>query len=216
MARGSYGVDQHRGVPHDFRQRGDIRRQDWRAARHRLEWRQAEPLVHRWEREGIGEPVEHGQGLIGHEAEKPDVLVQVVPVDGPAERGVLGDVAADDEQLEVAEPFLAKDEERIDQPLEILVRFHVTRVEHEPVAQLVPFPYPHHLFVGRDNPEALVDGVVNDGDFVGRYLKKAEDVALRRFRRPSGCDWTDVSPPRTTPARTHRAKRFGRYCGNIR
>ena len=73
------------------------------AARHRLERRQAEAFVERGEHEHRRQPIEGGQRLVRHESEEADVLVQLEPVDGAAQRRVLRDLVADDEQLDVLE-----------------------------------------------------------------------------------------------------------------
>src|SRR5262249_36957420 len=84
-----------------------------------------------------GDPQHNAGGSPGRGPDKPDVLVQLVLVHGAAQRGVLGDLVADQHQLQVIEPALVHDVERVDQPFEILVRLHVARIQHELVLQLI-------------------------------------------------------------------------------
>ena len=96
-------IDQHRGIPHDLGQRRDVRRDDRRAAGHRFERRETEPFIEGGKHEHASQPVQDGQRPVGHEPEESDVLVQLVLVHRPAERRVLRDLVADDEQLDVLE-----------------------------------------------------------------------------------------------------------------
>ena len=60
------------------------------------------------------------------------MLVQLVPVHGAPQRRVLRDLVADDHQLQVVEAALLPHQvERLDQPLEVLVRLDVAGVQHE-------------------------------------------------------------------------------------
>ena len=56
------------------------------------------------------------------------------------------------------------DVERFDQPLEVLVRLDVARIEDERIVQLIPFADPHHFVGRRLLVESLVDRVVDDRD----------------------------------------------------
>ena len=72
--------------------------------------------------------------------------------------------------------------ERLDQPLEILVRLDVARVEDERIVQLVALltrmtSSAHGLLA-----EPLVDRVVDDVDLRFRHVEVAQDVALRGLR----------------------------------
>ena len=67
-------VDQQRGALGDFWQAGRTRSDYRRAARHRLEDRQAESLVQRGKGEHVGRRVERRQQLVWHEAGQQDVV----------------------------------------------------------------------------------------------------------------------------------------------
>ena len=103
-------------------------------------------------------------------------------MNGAPQRGVLRDLVANQHQLQVIESALADEVERLDQPLEILVRLHVACVEHELVVQLIALAHPHHVLFARLDAEALVVRVVDDVDLVGLRVDEAQDVALRALR----------------------------------
>ena len=86
------------------------------------------------------------------------------------------------DQLQLVEARLPHQVERVEQPLEVLVRLDVADVEHEVALELVALGDAPHVVVGRLGREALVDGVVDDGDLLGRHVEELEDVALRRLR----------------------------------
>ena len=98
-------------------------------------------------------------------------------------------------------PF-AEHVERLDQPLEILVRLDVAGVEDERIVELVALADAHDL-VGRGLfAEALVDGVVDDVDLRFRHVEVLEDVALRGLR-----DRQDARRPvRRDPQRAARVR----------
>src|SRR4051812_39066336 len=153
-------IDEQRGVTHDFGQRRNIGGNDRRAAGHRFERRKSKSFVERRKDEHARESVENGERLVRDEAEKPHVLVQLVAVHRAAQRRVLRDLVADDEQLDVAEiRVLPQRVERFDQALEILVRLDVARVEHVWGVQLVALAHPLDLLGGRRLAETIVNGV---------------------------------------------------------
>ncbi len=192
-------IDQHGGVADHFGQRRRVRGDDRRAARHRLERRQAEALVQRREGEHRGQAIEDVQGPVGHEAEEPHVAVQVVRVDGAPQLGVLRDVTADDQQLERVVAVLVQVMDRLDQPLEVLVRLDVADVEHERFVQLEPLADALDLVVRRRHQEVIVDGVVDYRHLVGRDAAEAEDVALRRLRHRQHPPRPPRRPPHEQP-----------------
>ena len=61
------------------------------------------------------------------------------------------------------------------------MRLDVADVKRERVAQLVPDAHTLERVFGRHLAEALVDGVVDNGDFVCRDSEPPQDVGLRRF-----------------------------------
>ena len=117
------------------------------------------------------------------EPEEPHVLVQLVPVHRTPQPLVLRDLVADDDQLQRLERrLLPQLVERVDQPLEVLVRLDVADVERERVLQLVARPHPLELLLVGRHGQPLVDRVVDDRHLVGRHVEPAQDVELRRFR----------------------------------
>ncbi len=82
----------------------------------------------------------------------------------------------------MVEAALAHEIERVDQPLEVLVRLDVARVEHELVVELITLAYAHDVVLARLDAEALVVGVVDDVDLLGRDVDEPQDVALRALR----------------------------------
>ena len=61
---------------------------------------------------------------------------------------------------------LSQHVERFDQPLQVLVRLDVARIEHVRRVQLIALAHPLDFFGGRRLAEAVVDGVVDDVDLV--------------------------------------------------
>ena len=80
------------------------------------------------------------------------------------------------------EPAFADQIERLDQPLEILVRLDVAGVQHELVVKLIPLAHTHDIFLGRVDGEPLVVGVVDHVDLLRLRVDEAEDVAFRALR----------------------------------
>src|SRR5208337_1250466 len=104
--RGVVRVEGQPRLPHDLRLRGVPAHDHQRPAVHRLEDRQAEALVERWEDERGTVPVKQPQRLIGDPAQQQerssDIPALGMIADG---RGVVGRVLAGDSQLvRLAEP----------------------------------------------------------------------------------------------------------------
>ena len=76
------------------------------------------------------------------------------------------------------EAALAHQMERLDQPLEVLVRLDVAGVEHELVVQLIPLADADDVLLARLDAEPLVVGVVDDVD-----LARAAMSTNRRMSR---------------------------------
>ncbi len=110
------------------------------------------------------------------------MLVQLVTVHGPAQRRVLRDLVADDQQLDVLELAAAHHVKGLDEPLEVLVRLDVAGVQNERLGELIPLLHPHHFIGRRLLVEPLVDGVVDDSHLRLGYTEVLEDVPFRRFR----------------------------------
>ena len=168
-------------VAHDLGQRRDARGDDRGAAGHGLERRQAEALVEGGEREDRGQTVERGQRVVGDEAEEPHVLAHARRLHAAPQRAVAVDLVADDQELHVLVPAaLLEQAEGRDQPLEVLVRLDVPRVEHEAPADLVPLAHALHLFLAGVLEDGFVDGVGHDLEPVGVGLGiEAQDVPAR-------------------------------------
>ncbi len=62
--------------------------------------------------------------------------------------------------------------ERLDQPLEVLVRLDVAGVQHELVVQLIALAHAHDVLLARLDAEALVVGVVDDVDLLRRTCRR--------------------------------------------
>ena len=134
---------------------------------------------------------------------------------GATQRRVLRDVVADDDQLQMIETRLPDQMERVEQPLDVLVRLDVADVQRELALELIALLDGAHLVLRRRGREPLVDAVVDDGDLLGRDVEEFEDVALRRFR--NGQDAVGSSAAAPICARAYAsAPRFGRYCGKRR
>ena len=103
------------------------------------------------------------------------------------------------EQLERVVAVLVQVMDRLDQPLEVLVRLDVADVEHERLVQLEPLADALDLVVRRRHPEVIVDGVVDDRHLVGRDAAEAEDVALRRLRHRQHPPRPPRRPPHEQP-----------------
>ena len=87
-------------------------------------------------------------------------------VHGAPQRRVPGDLVANQHELQVIEAALAHQVEGDDQPFEVLVRLDVAGVEHELVVQLVALADADDVLLARLDSEALIVGVVDDGDLV--------------------------------------------------
>ena len=188
IADGIVRVDQHRCVAGDLGQRRQVRRDDRRAAGHRLERRQAEPFVERREDEHARQPIHHRQRFLRQVAQEADVLVELMMVDRTPQRRVLRDVVADQHELQVIQAAAAHQLERFDQPLEVLVRLDVAGVEHELVVELIALADADDVLLAGLDREPLVVGVV---DHV--------DLARPECRRTAGCR-ASSSPRRSAPA----------------
>ena len=176
-------IDEQCRVADHFGERGHIRGDDGRPARHGLERRQPEAFVERRKHEHAGESIQDRERAIGDEAEEPHVFVQLVPMDGVPQRRVLGDLVADDDELDLVELSAPPEEvEGLDGALDVLVRLDVAGVEDERVVELVALAHPRHVVLGRRLAEALVDAVVDDVDLLRRHVEVVEDVALGRLR----------------------------------
>ena len=71
-------------------------------------------------------------------------------------------------ELQVVRPLGPRPAERVDQPLDVLVRLDVADIQHERVIELISLAHEvHPLGIGR-RQEALVDRVVNHDDLLGR------------------------------------------------
>ena len=103
-------------------------------------------------------------------------------VHGAAERRVPRDLVADQHELQMIEAAVAHEMERLDQPLEVLVRLHVAGVQHELVVQLIALADADDVLFARLDAEPLVVGVVDDVDLVRRHVDEPQDVALRALR----------------------------------
>ena len=98
----------------------------------------------------LREAIEHGQRLGCDEAEESDVLVQLVPVDGPSQPL---------EYLEIWSPMITSFScvkalpaylvEGLDEALEVLVRLDVADVQDERVGQLIPLARALDIDLGR-------------------------------------------------------------------
>ncbi len=84
--------------------------------------------------------------------------------------------------LTCSKPSRAQHVERLDQPLEVLVRLDVAGIQHERVVQLVALADALDLLGGRRFAEALVDRVVDDVDLLLGDVEVLQDVPLRRLR----------------------------------
>ena len=106
--------------------------------------------------------------------------MQLVTMDGAAQRGVLRDLVADDEQLHVPQvgTLVPQEMKRIDQPFEILVGLDIARVKDERGRELVALADALHVLSGRCLPVALVDGVIDHIDARLGHAEVAQDVAL--------------------------------------
>ena len=72
--------------------------------------------------------------------------------------------------------------ERLDGPLEVLVRLDVAGVEDERIVELIALANPCDIVFRRWRAEAFVDAVVDDVNLFRRDVEVVEDVALRRLR----------------------------------
>ena len=63
-------------------------------------------------------------------------MVQLVPMHGAAQRRVLRDLVPDDQQLHLLEAVFCAPA-NADQPLEVLVRFDVARIQDERILELI-------------------------------------------------------------------------------
>ena len=130
------------------------------------------------------------------------MLVQLVAVHRAPQRRELGDLVADDEQLELFELARAQLGERFDQPHEVLVRLDRSRVQHEAVIELEALAHARDVLGVRLDPEPLVNRVVDDRDLVRRHVEEVQDVALGRLRHRE-------DPIRLRRGAPHRRARVG-------
>jgi hypothetical protein len=77
------------------------------------------------------------------------VLVKLMAVHQPAQVRILREFIADDQQLHILGSALAHDRERLNQPVDVLVRLDVAGVQDERSGQQETLPHAIDLFRGR-------------------------------------------------------------------
>jgi len=162
------GVDLECGISHDLGKGRDPGGDDRDPEGHGLEGGEPEPLVERREGEDGRHPVEDGQGAIGDESEEAHVVAHAALLDDAPQRGLLQDLVADDDELQVVvpRPFF-KEGEGKDEALEVLVGLDVPRVEDVAAPDLVALAHPLLLVVLRLLEEARFDGARHDPEPLG-------------------------------------------------
>src|SRR5205814_5580380 len=144
----------------------------------RLERRQTEAFVQRWEDKHGGQAIERRQRVIRKKPEEAHVLVQLVAVHGAPQRRQLRDFVSDDEQFQFLEASLPQFGERLDQSYEVFVGLDSSDVQDEALIELETFADTRDLLGRRLHPEPFIDGVVDDRDLLRRHAEEMQDVAL--------------------------------------
>ena len=194
-------IDQHGGVARDLGQRRHVRRHDRRAARHRLERRQAEPFVQRRERRtprpvGRGPRASRPAGSRGS-ARACAACACARRVAAPGSFEISSPMMS---SLRSSNPRCRSRSNASISRTRFLCGLMLPTYSTKPSCELVALADARDVLLGRLPPEAFVDGVVDDDDLFGRHVEEVQDVALRGFRHREDADATAAPPSTSTSA----------------